>query len=236
MRHPDKRFSGCAGLHLSMWGEVDPKSDTIDMWLGIPAASLSQLGIRGYSRAAMLPIRVQGSLQAPSQPVTKPGHQEMGGGSHPAALPLSDITPHILLTSVTYPMLCFDEVASQPEVALHKEVSIFLGTEGLCDGLASRPHFYGTVLLQRIQEGCVPGRQPRRPTQRPVCSTLSRLCAASDWRGSSLGPQQHRRAARADASAASFAAAWRQLGRHCDAVRGCPEYTAGEEATRAVTV
>ena len=66
MRHPDKRFSGCAGLHLSMWGEVDPKSDTIDMWLGIPAASLSQLGIRGYSRAAMLPIRVQGSLQAPS--------------------------------------------------------------------------------------------------------------------------------------------------------------------------
>ncbi len=49
-----------------MWGEVDPKSDKIDMWLGIPAASLSQLGIRGYSREAMLPIRVQGSLQKPT--------------------------------------------------------------------------------------------------------------------------------------------------------------------------
>ena len=55
-----------AGLHLSMWGEVDPKSDKIDMWLGIPAASLSQLGIRGHSREAMLPIRVQGSLQSPT--------------------------------------------------------------------------------------------------------------------------------------------------------------------------
>ena len=49
-----------------MWGEVDPKSDTIDMWLGIPAASLSQLGISGYSREAMLPIPVQGSLQKPT--------------------------------------------------------------------------------------------------------------------------------------------------------------------------
>ena len=41
-----------AGLHLSMW-------------VGIPAASLSQLGIKGQSRAAMLPISVQGSLQNP---------------------------------------------------------------------------------------------------------------------------------------------------------------------------
>ena len=55
----------CAGLHLSMWGEIEPKSDTINMWLGIPAASLSQLGIKGYSREAMLPISVQGSLQKP---------------------------------------------------------------------------------------------------------------------------------------------------------------------------
>ncbi len=48
-----------------MWGEIDPKSDRIDMWLGIPAASLSQLGIKGYSREAMLPISVKGSLQKP---------------------------------------------------------------------------------------------------------------------------------------------------------------------------
>ena len=63
--HSDIILALDAGLHLSMWGEIDPKSDKIDMWLGIPAASLSQLGIKGQSRAAMLPISVQGSLQNP---------------------------------------------------------------------------------------------------------------------------------------------------------------------------
>ena len=48
-----------------MCGMVNATSDIINMWLGIPAASLSQLGIKGYSREAMLPISVQGSLQKP---------------------------------------------------------------------------------------------------------------------------------------------------------------------------
>ena len=41
-----------------MWVEVDTKSDRIDMWQGVSAASLSQLGIRGHRPELMLPIGV----------------------------------------------------------------------------------------------------------------------------------------------------------------------------------
>ena len=54
------------GLHLVTWGEVDPQSDTIAMWLGFPAASLAKLGLRGLPREAVLPIAVRGSLRKPS--------------------------------------------------------------------------------------------------------------------------------------------------------------------------
>ena len=40
-------------------------SSFMDGDAGIPAASLSQLGINGYSCEALLPISVQGSLQKP---------------------------------------------------------------------------------------------------------------------------------------------------------------------------
>ena len=54
------------GLHLVTWGEVDPKSDTIAMWLGFPATSLAKLGLHGLPRDAVLPIAVRGSLHKPS--------------------------------------------------------------------------------------------------------------------------------------------------------------------------
>ncbi|KAK9904839.1 hypothetical protein WJX75_003587 [Coccomyxa subellipsoidea] len=53
------------GLHLATWGQVDVKSDQINMWLGFPAASLSRVGLKGLPREAMLPIAVEGSLHKP---------------------------------------------------------------------------------------------------------------------------------------------------------------------------
>ena len=54
-----------SGLHLATWGQVDAKSNQIDMWLGFPAASLSRVGLKGLPRDAMLPISVQGNLKSP---------------------------------------------------------------------------------------------------------------------------------------------------------------------------
>ena len=55
-----------AGLHLATWGEVDPKADTLAMWLGFPAGALSRVGIRGLPRDAMLPLALRGSLHKPA--------------------------------------------------------------------------------------------------------------------------------------------------------------------------
>ena len=55
-----------AGLHLAMWGWTDIKSSEIDMCLGLPAALLSKVGLKGLPREAMVPIAVRGTLNRPS--------------------------------------------------------------------------------------------------------------------------------------------------------------------------
>ena len=53
-----------AGLHLATWGEVDPKADTLAMWLGFPAGALSRVGI---SRPAEGRHAAAGAARLPAQ-------------------------------------------------------------------------------------------------------------------------------------------------------------------------
>ncbi|KAK9838177.1 hypothetical protein WJX81_006881 [Elliptochloris bilobata] len=56
--------SASRGVHLAIWGEVDPPSGRVNMMLGLPARTLAAAGLRvppGY----MLPLAVRGTLTRP---------------------------------------------------------------------------------------------------------------------------------------------------------------------------
>ncbi|KAF8057655.1 hypothetical protein HT031_006004 [Scenedesmus sp. PABB004] len=58
--------SGGAALHLALWGGVDlAAGGSLDMRLGLPAATLARAGIRGLAPSYLLPLAVRGKLTAP---------------------------------------------------------------------------------------------------------------------------------------------------------------------------
>ena len=54
-----------AGLHLAIWGEVDPGSGRLDMSLGLPARALAAVGLR-VPPETVLPLAVKGTLARPA--------------------------------------------------------------------------------------------------------------------------------------------------------------------------
>jgi hypothetical protein len=53
------------------------------MWLGFPADTLSQLGLKGLPRDAMLPIEVQGHLAGPKVKWLECVHKDVPCKCHP---------------------------------------------------------------------------------------------------------------------------------------------------------
>eukprot|EP00882_Tetradesmus_deserticola_P018085 GHRQ01019408.1.p1 GENE.GHRQ01019408.1~~GHRQ01019408.1.p1 ORF type:complete len:307 (+),score=85.93 GHRQ01019408.1:360-1280(+) len=57
--------SGSSALHVAMWGSIDTTKDTIDMRIGLTAATLAKAGIRGLPASYVLPLAVTGHLDSP---------------------------------------------------------------------------------------------------------------------------------------------------------------------------
>ena len=53
-------------LHVALWGSVNTLHNTLEMYLGLPAATLAFVGIRGLPSDYMLPLRISGTCTAPS--------------------------------------------------------------------------------------------------------------------------------------------------------------------------
>ncbi len=57
----------CAGVHLCMWGSMDPTQDSaLDMTLGFPADTLTWAGLKGVPQDGMLTVAVQGTAEKPN--------------------------------------------------------------------------------------------------------------------------------------------------------------------------
>ena len=59
-----RSLSTHAGVHLAIWGEVDPPSGRLSMALGLPARTLAAAGLR-VPRDQMLQLPVRGTLARP---------------------------------------------------------------------------------------------------------------------------------------------------------------------------
>ncbi|KAK9818270.1 hypothetical protein WJX72_009837 [[Myrmecia] bisecta] len=57
--------SGNKGVHLALWGQVDPTTNQLSMTLGIPADTLALAGIKGLPAEAMFPVAVRGTVNRP---------------------------------------------------------------------------------------------------------------------------------------------------------------------------
>ncbi|KAF6262446.1 hypothetical protein COO60DRAFT_1676044 [Scenedesmus sp. NREL 46B-D3] len=57
--------SGSSALHVALWGLMDTTTDTIDMRIGLTAATLAKAGIRGLPASYVLPLAVRGHLDSP---------------------------------------------------------------------------------------------------------------------------------------------------------------------------
>ena len=56
----------CAGIHLCMWGSMDPTQDSaLDMTLGFPADTLTWAGLKGVPQDGMLTVAVRGTAEKP---------------------------------------------------------------------------------------------------------------------------------------------------------------------------
>jgi hypothetical protein len=55
-----------AGVHLCMWGSMDPTQDSaLDMTLGFPADTLTWAGLKGVPQDGMLTVAVRGTAEKP---------------------------------------------------------------------------------------------------------------------------------------------------------------------------
>lgn len=57
--------SGRRGLHLCLWGLVDLASQQVAMTLGLPAASLQKVGVKGLPQEYVLPLQLKGPVEDP---------------------------------------------------------------------------------------------------------------------------------------------------------------------------
>lgn len=56
----------CAGVHLCMWGSVEPaNASALDMTLGFPAETLTWAGLKGVPEDGMLTVAVTGTADKP---------------------------------------------------------------------------------------------------------------------------------------------------------------------------
>ena len=54
------------GVHLCMWGSVDPTNDSaLDMTLGFPSDTLIMAGLTGVPQNGMLTIKITGTAENP---------------------------------------------------------------------------------------------------------------------------------------------------------------------------
>ncbi|KAL6757417.1 hypothetical protein V8C86DRAFT_1691080 [Haematococcus lacustris] len=59
-----------SGVHLVLWGSMDPDSDQVRMTVGVPARTLAKLGLRDLPPDYALPLQLTGSLDAPQLQMT----------------------------------------------------------------------------------------------------------------------------------------------------------------------
>jgi hypothetical protein len=52
-------------MHLALWGTVDTNTNSINMTVGLPAATLAKAGVKGLPPGYLLPVAVLGPLHRP---------------------------------------------------------------------------------------------------------------------------------------------------------------------------